>query len=137
MSQLLRFTGKDIQDVEWTSWIETKPQALHALAEKWFSAIKNCGSDVEDIFHDHYPIGCVNEAPFAYVNVFSKHVNVGFFYGADLPDERQLLEGTGKRMRHIKLKPDLVYDETAIESLIAAAYDDIKERLENEHLKSI
>ena len=39
---------------------------------------------------------------FAYVNVFRDHVNVGFFHGAFLSDPAGLLEGTGKRMRHVK-----------------------------------
>ncbi|MBL0024290.1 MAG: DUF1801 domain-containing protein [Saprospiraceae bacterium] len=32
------------------------------------------------------------------------HVNLGFNYGADLPDPHHLLEGTGKLFRHVKIK---------------------------------
>ncbi len=51
------------------------------------------------------PVVCVEDAPFAYVDSFTSHVNVGFFRGAALDDPAGLLEGTGKRMRHDKLKP--------------------------------
>ena len=64
--------------------------------------------------------------PFAYVNAFTKHVNVGFFNGADLPDPSALLEGTGKRMRHVKLRPAAQVDEQALGELIAAAYEDAR-----------
>jgi hypothetical protein len=35
---------------------------------------------------------------------FRVHVNVGFFHGASLDDRACLLEGSGKRMRHVKLR---------------------------------
>ena len=129
MEQLLKFTGKDIQEIDFEPWLEEKPEELRSIARKWFNAIKKCGSDVQDIFHDDYPIGCVNNAPFAYINVFTAHVNLGFFYGVDLPDTVQLLEGTGKRMRHIKLRPEVEYDDEAILELLHDAYRDIKQRL--------
>ena len=38
-----------------------------------------------------------------YIMPQSSWVNLGFFFGADIPDPRKLLTGTGKRMRHIKI----------------------------------
>jgi hypothetical protein len=55
-------------------------------------------------------------------------VNVGFFYGVDLPDKTGLLERSGKRMRHVKLFPDSKHDDKEIEALIDVAYTDIKHR---------
>ena len=123
------YTGKDLQDLTMEEWLKTKAPALQPIAKKWFTEIKNCGEDVQAIFHDGYPIGCVNQAPFAYVNAFTAHVNVGFFYGAELYDQKGMLEGSGKRMRHIKIKPDIVYDEREIVRLMRTAYLDIKRRL--------
>jgi hypothetical protein len=45
----------------------------------------------------------VGDAPFGYVNSFKSHVNVGFFQGAGLKDPAGLLEGSGKRKRHVKI----------------------------------
>ena len=129
MEGLLKFTGRDIQPIDFEPWLEGKPEELRPIARKWFEAIKDCGSDVEDIFHDGHPVVCVEEAPFAYINVFTHHVNLGFFYGAELVDEGKLLTGTGKRMRHIKLRPDIQIDEQLILNLIETAYFDIKARL--------
>lgn len=129
MEKLLLYTGKDIQNFTMDAWLRGKSPELQPLAVKWFDEIRSCGNDVQDIFHDGYPIGCVNNAPFAYVNVFSSHVNVGFFYGAALEDKNGMLEGNGKRMRHIKVKPGLNYDDAEIKNLIKAAYIDVKKRL--------
>lgn len=42
--------------------------------------------------------------PFAYVKAFSSAVNFGFWRGADLSDPDGALEGTGDRMRHVKIR---------------------------------
>jgi hypothetical protein len=57
---------------------------------------------------------------------------VGFFQGASLPDVAGLLEGSGKRMRHVKLRPDRETDFRALGALIHAAYQNIKARLDAE-----
>lgn len=110
-------------------WLKKKAPELHPIATKWFDEIKKCGPDVQAIFHDGYPMGCIDKAPFAYVNIYSTHVNVGFFYGADLPDPIGLLEGTGKQGRHIKLRPGEERHDDEIEALIRASYVDIKQKL--------
>jgi hypothetical protein len=79
--------------------------------------------------HDGYATACVENAPFGYVGVFRSHVNVGFFQGAALPDPSGLLQGTGKYMRHVKIKPGHAVDGSSLEALIAAAYRDIVARL--------
>jgi hypothetical protein len=58
-------------------------------------------------------------------------LNVGFFHGAALADPTHLLQGTGKRMRHVKLRAGMDADEAALRRLIEAAYADIKARVEN------
>ena len=39
-----------------------------------------------------------------YIGVIRDHVNLGFHRGTDLADPFRILEGTGKQMRHIKIK---------------------------------
>ncbi len=81
--------------------------------------------------HDGCPVACLGDAPFGYVNVASSYVNVGFFHGAALPDPARLLQGTGKFMRHVKLRPGTATNSAALTRLIDAAYSDIKARVEN------
>jgi hypothetical protein len=126
---LLRFFGSTKRDAAVDSWFDQRPGELGSIARAWFERMRQCGDDVRELLHDYHPTVCVNDAAFGYVNVFRDHVNVGFFHGAFLPDPRGLLEGTGKRMRHVKLRPGVEPDASALDALIAAAYSDIKARL--------
>jgi len=105
------------------------PVELRALARRWFAKIRQCGDDVRERLHDGRPTACVADAPFAYVDAFKAHVNVGFFRGARLPDPDGLLEGTGKSMRHVKLRLGFTTDDAALNELVRAAYMDIKKQL--------
>ena len=110
-------------------WFDARQNELGTIARRWFDEMRNCGDDVRELLHDYHPTACVSEAAFGYVNVFSGHVNVGFFQGTELPDPTVLLQGTGKFMRHVKLSPELSVDADALTRLIKAAYDDLKQRL--------
>lgn len=127
---LLRFTGAVARDPAIERWFSEKPPELVAIAREWFPKLRGCGADVLELMHDGFPTLCVGDAPFGYVGVFKAHVNVGFFHGASLRDPKRLLEGSGKYMRHVKLRPDSPVDGKALAALIAAAYADIKKRLE-------
>jgi hypothetical protein len=91
--------------------------------------MRGSGADVRELLHDGHPVACVDDAAFAYVDAFRTHVNVGFFHGASLDDAARLLEGSGKRMRHVKLRWGRQVDTAALTELIAAAYRDIQLRL--------
>ena len=105
---------------------------LGAIAQRWFEVMRDCGDDVRELLHDGHPTACVGDAAFAYVNVFKAHVNVGFFRGAEIADPERLLEGTGKFIRHVKLRPESDVDATALMKLIETAYTDMQGRLEAE-----
>ncbi len=96
--------------------------------ERWFEVMRGCGNDVRELLHDGHPTACVGDAAFGYVNAFTAHVNVGFFRGAEIADPKGLLEGTGKFMRHVKLRPEREVDATALMKLIETAYSDMKGR---------
>lgn len=56
-----------------------------------------------------------NTEHFCWIMPATNHVNLGFNYGAELPDPKNLLEGTGKLFRHFKVRsvedlsnPDLI-----------------------------
>jgi hypothetical protein len=103
---------------------------LGDIARHWFDRMRACGDDVRELMHDGAPTACVSDAAFGYVNAFTSHVNVGFFYGAFLADPAGLLEGTGKRMRHVKLRPGADVNSIALGKLVEDAYSDLKIRLE-------
>ncbi len=103
---------------------------LAAIAQRWFEVMRDCGDDVRELLHDGHPTACVEDAAFAYVNAFRAHVNVGFFRGAEIADPDRLLEGTGRFMRHVKVRPESELDATALTELIETAHSDMKMRLQ-------
>jgi hypothetical protein len=129
VNRLLRFPGGVARDPAVDAWFDSRRPRLGAIARAWFLRMRACGPDVRELLHDGHPTACVGDAAFAYTNVFTDHVNVGFFRGATLPDPAGLLQGDGKYMRHVKLKPDTVVDASSLEALITAAYLDIRRRL--------
>ena len=130
-SMLLRFDGAVERDPAIDAWLTRHGGELGVMARQWFAAMRRCGDEVRELVHDGCPVACLGDAPFGYVNVFTAHVNVGFFHGNALPDPAGLLVGDGKFMRHVKLRPGIAVDEDALEGLIRAAYLDIKARVEN------
>lgn len=129
MKGLFRFPAATRRDPAVAAWFEAQPAALSSIAQTWFDQMHRCGPDVRELMHDGCPVACVGEIAFGYVNVFTSHVNVGFFQGADLDDPADLLVGEGRRMRHIKLRPDDEPDVTTISNLIEDAYLDVQRRL--------
>jgi hypothetical protein len=129
--ELLRFDGALIHDPAIDAWMEEHRSELGTIAREWFKVMRSCGDEVRELMHDGCPVACLGDVPFGYVNVFTSHVSVGFFQGAALPDPKRLLQGTGKFMRHVKLRPGTATDAASLHSLIEAAYLDIKARVEN------
>jgi hypothetical protein len=117
------------RDPDVDMWLADDPVELRSIAQRWFMEMRQCGDDVRELMHDGCPVACVGDAPFGYVNAFRNHVNVGFFYGAKLEDPAGLLEGSGKRMRHVKVRPGAEPDNEGLRDLVHAAYLDIKARL--------
>jgi hypothetical protein len=129
MSQLFRFSNAVKRDPAIDTWMQQHSGELGAIARHWFDIMRERGDDVRELLHDGHPTACVADAAFAYVDAFTAHVNVGFFRGAALPDPAQLLQGTGKYMRHVKLRPGSATDAAALVRLVDAAYADMKRLL--------
>ena len=129
MDDILRFPSAMKHDPAIEAWFSAQRGDLRPLAETWFARMRQLGSDVRELMHDGCPTACVGDGAFGYVNAFKAHANVGFYYGAMLADPAGLLEGEGKRMRHVKLRPGKELDIEALSDLIVTAYDDIRRRL--------
>src|SRR6202142_946475 len=130
-TELFRLDGAVERDPAIDGWMKEHAGELGTIAHHWFEVMRKCGDEVREILHDGCPTACLGDAAFGYVNVFTSHVNVGFFQGTALPDPARLLQGTGKFMRHVKLKPGMAINAAELSRLIDAAYVDIKERVES------
>lgn len=131
MVELLRFDGVMERDPAIDAWLAARGGELGVVARRWFEVMRGCGDEVREVLHDGCPNACVGDAPFGYVNVFARHVNVGFFQGARLRDPDGLLERTGRFMRHVKVRAGAGVDEEALRRLIERAYAEMKELVEN------
>jgi hypothetical protein len=58
---------------------------------------------------------------FCYLAIQKDHVNLGFNYGAELPDPERLLEGPGKLLRHTKIVRPEDLDRPALRRLLEVA----------------
>ena len=132
MSKLLRFSGSVKRDPAIEIWMHAHSGELGEIARRWFEVVRGCGDDVRELLHDGHPTACVGDAAFAYVNAFRDHVNLGFFRGAEIADPERLLEGSGRFMRHVKLRPERGTDAAALTKLVETAYTDMKRRLKAE-----
>ena len=130
-TELFRLNGAVERDPAIDGWMKEHAGELGTIAQKWFELMRKCGDEVRELLHDGCPTACLGDAAFGYVNVFTSHVNVAFFQGASLPDPARLLQGIGKFMRHVKLKPGTAANAAALRRLIEAAYSDIKARVEH------
>ncbi len=128
MSRLMLFPTAVKRDPTIEAWFDARQSELGAIARRWFEVMRAQGDDVRELLHDFHPTACVGDAAFGYVNAFTAHVNVGFFVGPELDDPHGLLQGTGKFMRHVKLRPGHDVDPEHLTRLIEAAYDCIKQR---------
>lgn len=129
-TDLLTFNGAVERDPAIDAWFKKHAGELGEIAHAWFELMRKCGDEVRELVHDGCPVACLGNVPFAYVNVFTAHVNVGFFQGATLRDPARLLQGNGRFMRHVKLKPGTPTNDVALRTLIDDAYSDIKARVE-------
>src|SRR6185436_7650091 len=136
MSGFLRFNGAVKRQPRIDEWFDAREPELGSIARAWFAEMRGCGQDVTELLHDGHPTACVEDAAFGYVNVFTSHVNIGFFHGASLDDPAGLLQGSGRFMRHVKARPSGLPDQASLKALIKAAYEDIRKKLAAENLST-
>jgi hypothetical protein len=58
---------------------------------------------------------------FCYISAQKEDANLGFYYGAELPDPQGLLKGTGKFLRHVKIREPKDIRSPALQRLLVAA----------------
>ena len=132
MDDLFRLSGGKPHEPAIDAWLTARNPLLGEIARHWFGRFRAAGDgDVRELMHDGCPTACVEDAALGYVNVFRAHVNVGFYRGDELPDPEGLLEGRGRHMRHVKLRPGQDGREAALEALIRAAYVQLRLALDS------
>ena len=129
MDPFFRLPSASPRDPAVTAWFAAD-DPLRLRVAPWFAQLRALGPDMRECLHDGQPTACIGDVALAYVDAFTHHASIGFFFGASLPDPAGLLQGTGKRMRHVKLRFGQEVDPVALQALIAAAHQDLRQRLE-------
>lgn len=107
-------------------WLEKFPPDRQLMIRELIAvARQNMPGAHEFIYHDAAGYS-LNDSPFdriCYIAPQNKgYVNFGFFFGAGLPDPKQLLEGEGKRIRHVKVWSVDEAKNPALAKLVAATW---------------
>jgi hypothetical protein len=118
------------------AWLENLPLEKKPTVEALRRLMGSVAPEAHEIiYHDALGYGPTDSGfdRIVYVTVFEAHLNLGFFFGGFLPDPEGLLVGSGKRMRHIKIRSLQESENAAIKSLLAHAWTDGLERVEQLH----
>ena len=103
----------------------TTPAAVRAILAELRRMVRETLPDATEIFY-HGALGYGATASgfdrILYVMPQNGYANLGFFYGIDVPDPSSLLEGTGKRMRHVKIRSVLAAQNPALAPLVREAW---------------
>jgi hypothetical protein len=129
-----RYVGAPTEQVQ--VWLENLPTGKKPIIEALRRLIGSVAPEAHEIiYHDALGYGPTDSGfdRIVYITVFEKHVNVGFFFGGFLSDPEGLLVGSGKRMRHIKIRSLQETENPAITSLLAQAWSDGLQRVEQLH----
>lgn len=105
--------------------IESLPTQIPGIVETLRSvATVNMPGAVEFVYHDaiNYKLPESPGTWICYIAAQRNYVRVGFYVGANLADPKRLLEGTGKRMRHVKVRTVERACEDALADLIREAW---------------
>jgi hypothetical protein len=95
---------------EITNYINSAPENQKELMIKVRHILHHAVPGVVESYKWNRPVFGTSK-DFAYLLTTKAHVNLGFYNYQKLVDEKKLLEGTGKDMRHIKLKTVADIDE--------------------------
>jgi hypothetical protein len=107
---------------EWIDlYVDTKPAELRDVAEKLRKLMKKTVTSAKESVNSWKIPTYECNGPMCFFMVGKYHVTLGFLRGTSLPDPAGLLEGTGKNLRHVKLRTAEDLQEPAVRKLIAAA----------------
>ena len=102
-------------------WLAEVDDPERDLAAAVLEFVRATLEDAEETVKWNQPCWVVAGANCLYVSAQDGYVNLGFYDGAALDDSAGLLEGTGKRMRHVKVRSADALADDALSELVAAA----------------
>jgi hypothetical protein len=107
---------------EWIDlYVDAKPAELREVAEKLRELVKKTAKGTAESVNPWRIPTFESNGPMCFFSVGKYHVTFGFLRATLLPDPAELLEGTGKNLRHVKLRTAEDVSKPALKKLIEAA----------------
>jgi len=116
-----RYRGTLRHDPAIDAYVGSVRGELGALVARLVALVRSNVPGHDELRVHGAPQFCVRGEPFCYVVGYAKHVNLGFCDGASLPDPEGLLEGTGKAMRHVKIRPGAEFPGKTLSRMVRDA----------------
>lgn len=102
------------------AYIESLPADQAKIVTAVRAIIHKAAPKAEESFKWAQPVYESN-GPFCYIKAFKSAVNFGFWRGVDLDDPHGRLEGSGQKMRHVKIEELAQIDEKAFTAFVTQA----------------
>jgi len=107
---------------EWIDlYVDAKPAELRDVAEKLRKLVKKTVKGTRESVNSWKIPTFESNGPMCFFIVGKYHVTFGFLRGTSLRDPGELLEGTGKNLRHVKLRSAEDVGTPELRKLIEAA----------------
>lgn len=100
------------------AYLDGLSETHRSIVERARELITEIHPDVSETIKWDQPVFELDGEDQFYLAAQSDHVNLGFMKGADMTDPDGLLEGTGKRMRHIKVRNSADLESPEIRALV-------------------
>jgi hypothetical protein len=112
-------------------FLSTYPPEVQQLAQRTRELVKAIVPDVQERVYEAYKTigygsGTKMDAMFCYIAPLKDRINLGFYRGVVLPDADGLLEGTGKLLRHVKVRSMAEVEKPALRQLISDAVAELE-----------
>jgi hypothetical protein len=120
------------------NYLTKQPEEIREICEKLLETAKESMPGAIEIFAHGAPGYSTTNSSYdriVYIVAQKKWVNLGFFFGSDIPDPEKLMEGTGVRMRHIKIKNKTEVSNPAVHEILKAAWKKAPLDMEKIHQK--
>ena len=127
-SRRYRYRGTLRHDPAIDAYVGSVKGELGAIVARLVALVRSSAPGHDELRVHGAPQFCIQGEPFCYVVGYARHVNLGFCQGAGLADPEGLLEGTGKAMRHVKIRPGEEFPGKTLSRMVREAARRVRAR---------
>jgi hypothetical protein len=99
-------------------YIKDQDKDKGAIVKELLSIVETAAPKEDSGIKWAQPVFWNDNGPFCYIKAHKNHVNIGFWRGVQMKDPKGLLEGSGEKMRHIKINTKQDIDNKAITDFV-------------------